>query len=560
MKKLRSLLATAFFALTFGYGVLHAQTIEAVAKASVDIPKGATPSRLRADLKRQLEVRSARNLIEKSFSVRITPDVEGKIADLAEQLSGFVQIDYALEGDKLEGTATIRAPTARVRELLSNLGIGAGDMARQAARIMVSLDEALGVATFNDAATATETQVSYSHDKSRFSDTSVAASSSGARSQSESSSNRNDVSLSANRSVATSGSSSSSTAARQDSAFSGQRNVAVASEGYGGSAAGASSTRVAGAQSTQLATAQRSQFSGAASSSTNFQDRSQSASASSSSSSESASIDQKNVQRQNDRVNLTVTTRMPDFNNAKTRAGAGFVTAKLGGVFIKNGMQLVDEGDLRAEGGRILTIDEIIRNGRRDQFVDRIRSRGAADVWATGQVEINVIGTKGDRTECSGKLRVQGTWVGTQKGELFTDALNAEASGRGDQNCRDNLGAALAESLARVLSDEANKALNARASRGNVFTIYLYSINSLSRGDRNKFLEALRSIPGVQISEPRIEDKSMAISFQFGGGSLDATINKVLDQAGWRDADYVGGADKYCVGLEGKGSCPAVLR
>lgn len=558
MKRFRpSILAACLIGLASAASV-SAQTIEAVARDSVQITKGATPSSLRPALKRQLEVRSTRNLIEKSFAVKVTPDVERKLQDLAEQLSPHIQIEYSVEGSELVGSATIKAPSAKVRELLKNLEIGSGDMAAQAAKIMVSIDEAIGVATFNDGRTAAETQVTYSHDKSRFSDTSLAASGSSSQSQSESSSNRNDVNYSDRRSVAVAGSQSSATAARQDTAFAGRRDVAVASQGYGGSAAGASSTRVAGAQSTQVASAQRSQFSGAASSSTNFQDRSQSASASSSSSSESMAIDQKNIQQQNDKVSFSVTTRMPEFNNAKTTGGAGFLSSKLSGVFQDNGLVLVAEDDLRAEGGRILPMEEIKRNGRFDQFISKIRSKGNTDVWATGSVEYTIEGSQGNRTKCNGKLSVQGRWVRDGR-VFFEDGINGSAEGTGDQNCRDNLGAALAVSLAKTLGSVAAKELNARNSRGGVYTIYLYSIKSLGRGDRNKFLEALRGIPGVQISEPRVEEKSMAISFQYAG-SVDATINKVLDRAGWNDADYVAGADKICVGLEGKGSCPSDLK
>jgi hypothetical protein len=114
--------------------------------------------------------------------------------------------------------------------------------------------------------------------------------------------------------------------------------------------------------------------------------------------------------------------------------------------------------------------------------------------------------------------------------------------------------------LAKVLGERANKELNARSSRGSVYTLYLYSASSLGRGDRNKFQTSLKSTDGLQASEPRIGDNFMAVSVQMAG-SLDSTINKVLDSLNWEKADYVSRpGNRICIGLEGKQVCPADLR
>ena len=52
----------------------------------------------------------------------------------------------------------------------------------------------------------------------------------------------------------------------------------------------------------------------------------------------------------------------------------------------------------------------------------------------------------------------------------------------------------------------------------------------------------------------------MAVSVQMAG-SLDSTINKVLDSLNWDKADYVTRpGNRICIGLEGKQACPADLR
>jgi hypothetical protein len=221
---------------------------------------------------------------------------------------------------------------------------------------------------------------------------------------------------------------------------------------------------------------------------------------------------------------------------------------------------LVAENDLRAEGGRILPIFEITNNGRVDQFVEKIqKNKIEADVWATGQANYTIVGTTPTGTQCNGNLAVQGRFIDGNE-IFFEDSLQAAAVGNGDQDCRGRLGIALATSLAQILGQRANKELNARASRGSVFTLYLYSASSLGRGDRNKFQTTLRSTEGLQAGEPKTGDNFMTVSVQMAG-SLDATINKVLDSLNWEKADYVSRpGNRICIGLEGKQVCPADLR
>ncbi len=541
---------------------VQAQTLTASTQTKVQIIKGASPASLKRKLKEELEIRAVRNLLEASFAIKMTPQVEAKLPELVELLGDSIQISMdPADGEFLSGKATISVPSAKLKEYLANKGIGAGDIASKSAKILVSIDEFIGVATALDGKTATQTEVQYSHDKSSFSDTSLKASGSQSESSSSSSSRRNDVALASSDSVAVSGRQSSAVAARQDTAVAGRRDSAAAYQGRNSGAAAASSTQYAGAQSTQYQGAQSSQYAGAASSSLAYSDKSQSANAQSGSSSASFSADQKNVQQQTDKVSYSVRTKMPEFNNAKPLGAQDRVLAsRLSGEFQNNGLSLVAENDLRAEGGRILPIFEITNNGRINQFVDLIQKKSiGADVWATGQANYTIVGTTPSGTQCNGNLAVQGRFI--EGNEIFfEDSLQAAAVGNGDQECRSRLGIALATSLAKVLGQRANKELNARSSRGSVYTLYLYSASSLGRGERNKFQTSLKATDGLQASEPRIGDNYMAVSVQMAG-SLDSTINKVLDSLNWEKADYVSRpGNRICIGLEGKQVCPADLR
>jgi len=560
-KNLIAIASIMALTLTVSAGV-SAQTVTASTQTKVQITKGASPASLKRQLKEQLELRAVKNLLEASFAVKMTPAIEAKLPELVELLGDSIEISMdPADGEFLSGKATITVASSKLKEYLVNKGIGAGDIASKSAKILVSIDEFIGVATTNDGKTATETEIQYSHDKSSFSDTSASASGSQRASSSSSSSTQKDVAFASKESVAVSGRQSSAVAARQDTAVAGRRDTAVAVQGQGGRAAAASSTQYAGAQSTQYQAAQSSQFAGAASSSTAFSDKSKSASASSASSASSFSTDQKNVQQQTDKVSYSVKTKMPEFNNAKPLGAQDRVLAsRLSGEFQNNGLSLVAENDLRAEGGRILPIFEITNNGRVDQFVEKIqKNKIEADVWATGQANYTIVGTTPTGTQCNGNLAVQGRFIDGNE-IFFEDSLQAAAVGNGDQDCRGRLGIALATSLAQILGQRANKELNARASRGSVFTLYLYSASSLGRGDRNKFQTTLRSTEGLQAGEPKTGDNFMTVSVQMAG-SLDATINKVLDSLNWEKADYVSRpGNRICIGLEGKQVCPADLR
>jgi len=539
----------------------QAQQLTATTKSQVTITKGASPASLKRKLKEDLELKAVKNLLEASFAVKFTPQVEAKLPELVELLSDSIQISMdPADGEVLSGRATITVASAKLKEYLTNKGIGAGDIASKSAKILVSIDEFIGVATNNDGQTATQTETTYSHDKSSFSDTSAKASSSQSASASSASASKNNVGASSKDSVAVAGRQSSAVAAQQDTAVAGRRDTAVAYQDRGGSAAGASSTQYAGASKSQYAAAQSSQYAGAASSERAYSDKSETASASRSASASASSSDQKNVQQQNDKVSYSVKTKMPEFNNAKPMGAQDRVlVSRLSGEFQNNGLRLVAENDLRAEGGRILPVFEITNNGRIAQFVDLIQKKNIeADVWATGTANYTIVGTAAGVTQCNGNLAVQGRFI--EGNEIFfEDSLQAAASGTGDQDCRGRLGIALATSLAKVLGQRANKELNARSSRGGVYTLYLYSASQLKRGDRRRFQDLLEKVDGIQLSEPTTKESYMAISVQYAG-KLKDTIDRMLDKLPWEKAEVLSKANKICVGIEGMGACPAEFK
>ena len=560
MKKNLLSIAISLF-LGFSALPVNAQQLTSNAQSKISITKDATPATLRRKLKEDLQVRVVKNLMESSFSIKITPEVQAKIPEIIEVLGEAIEVSIdPSDGEVLSGRAKMTVSSARLKEILTAKGIGAGNLAAQSAKILISIDEYIGVATTNNAKTAVETEINYSHDKSSFSDTSAKASGSQSSSESASSSNKNDVAMSASQSAAVAGKESSSFAARQDSAVAGRRDSAAAVKDRSGSAAAASTTQISAAQSTQVAGAEKREFAASQSSSAALRDKSQSASASSSSSAASFSTDQKNVQEKTDKVNMTVKTKAPDFGNAKPLAGSDrLLASQLGSVFSDNGLVLVSENDLRAEGGKILSVSEILLNGRVDQFVDKIKVKKLeADAWATGSAVYSIVGTTASGTQCNGTMDVQIRMLETN--QMYSEPIRSEALGNGDQDCRAKLGMSMANFLAKKLGERVNKELNARAAGGTAYVLYLYSATTLGRGDRNKFQNTLKATEGLQASEPKLGDNFMSLSVQMSG-SLDNTINKVLDALSWEKADYVSRpGNRICIGLEGKQVCPADLR
>ena len=256
---------------------LSAQTIDSRATASIQL-KGS-PSSVKRQLTEVLQLKAVSNMLEASFGIKITPAVQSKLPKLVETLGDAIRISMdPPDGEMISGSATIKVSTAKLNEILNNLEIGSGAQAEKA-KVVVSIDERMGMATANDPSKPVETEVNYSHDKSSFADTSAKGSSSERQSSSSAVSSQKDVRYSNRESAAVSASQSSAVAARQDTAVAGRRDSAAAYQGSDGRAAAASSSQYAGAQSTQYAAANKSQYGAASSSATNYSDNSKFAAA-----------------------------------------------------------------------------------------------------------------------------------------------------------------------------------------------------------------------------------------------------------------------------------------
>ena len=538
-----------------------AQELTSKSTAQVAINKGATPASLRRKLTSELQLQAMKNLLVTNFSIAMSSQIEAKLPGLIEQLGDNFQITMdPPDGEVLVGKATLTVSAADLKKMLVNNGIGAGDIAARSAKIVISIDEFIGVATTNDAQKATSVEIQYSRDGSSFSDDSVRASGKDSSASSAAQYAKSSSSASNANSVSVAGRSSSAVASRDRAQISGARSDAAAYQGVNGQAAAASSQQYAGRADSSMAASASSQFAGAASSRSASTSNSEGASARSSASSSSFSVDQKAVKQQTDKESLSIKTKMPEFDNAKPLgAGDQVLVARLGGEFQQNGLVLVAENDLRSDGTSLVPVYQIINKGLSDQYISRIKSKKInADVWATGTANYTIVGTNATGTHCNGSLSVEARFIETNE-VFFSDSIAALAAGEGDQNCRAKLGVALATSLAQRLGARANEQLNAINSRGRVYQLYLYSTADLTRSDRNQLLDQLRYIAGVQMSEPNISDRNVMIQIQYAG-DLKSTLDKMLDKLPWASADIRDKSDKICIGIQGAAACPAEFK
>jgi hypothetical protein len=563
MKTILNSLALSLF--VFALSSTHpvsAQQVNASARESRSVPKGANPGQIRIEVKAAVENKAILAAI-KTFNIRETPDVIAKVPKLTELFFNNITVRWeASDPTEVMATATISVDVASFRKALVNEGIGAGDGAVSGAKILISIDEFLGMGTANQRGTPEERTVTYSHDKSTFSDRSSTAAGSQSASASSASSSRDSFAGSASERTAVAGSSSSSFAASDRASMAGSDRAALAArDGSGGQVAAARQTNVAASRDTRVAGSQSSNFAGASQSSVAVASQSERANASSSQSASSFSASQNDVQQRNDKVSFTVTERMPSYANAKPLAGGDRVLPnRLGGEFEKSGLTLVSEQDLRAEGGRILPVFEIVNNGRFQDFVGKIKQKGLmADVWAYGTASYT-LDNRGGTIYCNGTLDVQAIMLDNNE-SLATNSLKANARGSNDQECRATLALSLATDLARSLGQSALEKLNARASRGNVYDLFIYSRENITLMQRRVLFQALDKVGIQRVSEASARDGYVAIKVQFAGGSLmDKLIDAVAPIEWLQKADLRDKGNQICLGVEGPRDCPAQFR
>jgi hypothetical protein len=544
------------------------QGITMTATAKVDLGKKPKPDEIsaaRLQLAATLRQKLLENTLQGAYAVELKDSDRPKLEQLAEMLTESIEVTILPpSGSVLQGKATLNVSSATLQKYLANLRIGTTDLTKSSVRVVLSIDEFVGVATNMEAGTPSEVTVNYSSDTSSFSDTSSRSSSSSSGSSASARSNQNNVAMSATDRVAVSGRQSSSLSAQESSAIAGRGSSSVAvagQDGYGGrvSAAGASQSSVAASSNSRVNAAQSSQYAGSAASSRSLVDKSSSASSESSSFARSSSESQNNVQQNNNIVNYSMTMKMPTFDNAKRMTGAGFLKNELEGVFKANGLVTVPENDLRAEGGRLIPVSEIINDGRYDDFKAKFKEKNiVADVWATGVVTYSIVGTNDmGKTQCEGQITVNAGFLDASA-TLFTGSLQAKAAeSGGDQACQARLGMALAKQLGDKLGPAALEELNARQSRGRKMVIELFSAaGDVGRQVRRQFQEALYEAVG---EEGAIDRGTGKWEIQIKG-KTDDFLDDILEKIGWDNADFRIRGERICVGVEGPGVCPPEFR
>lgn len=561
--------AVFIFASVICAPVAHAQqAVTGSAKAEVTLGKKPKPEEISAARRQLVEMLNQQTLVnalQVSYGIELKDADRPKLGQLADMLTESIEVTILPpSGNVLQGKATLNVSSATLQKYLANLKIGTSGVTKSSVRILVSIDELVGVVTNMDASKPSEITVNYSRDNSTFSDTSSKSSSSASGRNASARSNQNNVAMSASDKVAVSGRQSSAVSAKQSSAIAGRRSssgAVAAQDGYGGrvAASGASRSSVAGSSSSRLSAANSSQYAGSASSSRALVDKSSSSSSKSSSFAQASSESQNNVQEVTDRESYSMTMKMPTFDNAKLLAGQGLLRNELDGVFLANGLTTVPEKDLRAEGGRIISTTEINNNGRFDEFKAKIKQRMIlADVWALGVANYSIIGTDSmGKTQCVGDLTVNAGFLDSSD-TLFSGSLpSVKASDLGDQPCRARLAVAMAQQLGQTLGGAATEKLNVRQSRGRMMIVELYSAEGdVSRQVRNQFKEALYEAVGEGGAIDRGTGK-WEIQVK---GAADNLIEGILDKIGWAKADYKTLGERMCVGVEGPGVCPPEFR
>ena len=562
--------AVFIFASVICAPVAHAQqAVTGSAKAEVTLGKKPKPEEISA-ARRQLVDMLNQKLLENTLQV--TYAVELKVADrpkleqLAEMLTESIEVTiFPPSGNVLQGSATLNVSSATLQKYLANLKIGTSDLTKSSVRVVLSIDEFVGVVTNMDSSKPSEVTVNYSRDNSTFSDTSSKSSSSASGRSASARSNQNNVAMSASDRVAVSGRQSSAISSQKSSAIAGRRSssgAVAAQDGYGGrvAASGASQSSVAGSSNSRLSAATSSQYAGSASSSRALVDKSSSSSSKSSSFAQSSSESQNNVQQVTDRENYSMTMKMPTFDNAKPLAGSGLLKNELDGVFKSNGLVTVPENDLRAEGGRIIPISEIINTGRYDYFKAKFKQKNiVADVWATGVATYSIVGTNDmGATQCVGQVTLNAGFVDSSA-TLFSGSLPpVKAADRdGDQACQARLAVAMAKQLGDKLGRSALEELNARQSRGRKMIVELYSAEGdVGRQVRRQFQDALYEAVG---EDGAIDRGAGKWEIQIKG-KTDALLENILEKIGWTKADFRILGERICVGVEGRGVCPPEFR
>ena len=546
-------------------GLAHAEVLSANGSVSeISIKANGDLVNARRIAREQAEKDAVASILKIKLSADVNdPKVKSALPELRKQLSESLKTTFVAEGDYLSAKSVLQVDSAQFFDLVKSLGI-TSKASSAAAKVLFLIDEYYGVGTKLDPSKPLVTEMEYSHDKSSFSDKSLTASGASSSSASQASSAKSSYAASSDEKSAFAGSQSSSMAARDRQAVAGsdQRAVAV-QDGAGGSAAAARSTQIAASRDTQVAASQKTSVAGSSSSQAAVAASSQRASASSSAESSKFAVQQNDVQRQNDVVNMKVKQVFPGIDNAKPADDtSALINQKLQQVVKEFGLVFTDEKDFRVEGGKKLTINEINRLQKFDSYLQKAAQGnykakylvyGTAVMQSEGQ-------TPSGQVQCAGQLVLTSSDVDTGEG-FVSGTIGKRAIGSSDQNCRTNLSEALARQLADTIGTTAQRELQQAATQGRSYTLAIYSALRLPGKLRRDFSAKVKALDGVvEINDDGNASEEMRRWTVVAKGNFSEKIDDVIDDiiesdnSAYKSARFEKKGNRMIFCVEGK--CP----
>ncbi len=510
------------------------------------------------------------------------PKSKAAISDLVKQLTDNLKTTYVTEGDVLTAKSSLEVDSGQIFDLARSLDLGS-KIQTASARVLFIIDEYVGIATSLDPSQPLETSMEYSHDKSSFSDKSAKSSAADASASSNKSANayaakessavsaRESAAVNAKDSASAKSKSAVAVNAKESSSAKAKSSAAASANDQNGSASGAASSQgsasrsgsYSGAASAEDSASRSSSYSAAKASkydAASASNKSGSASAQgASSSSSSSSSDQKDIAEQKDIVNMKVTTKFPDVNNAKpSEGGDELIAARLESVSQQFGLELTSERDFRVEGGRKLLIKDIEKLSKFSYYTQKAaKAPYNAKYFAYGTAVMNSEGkTSSGDVACAGQLKVQSSNVDTGA-NLFSDTIVKGATGSSDQACRANLSSALATALAEAVGTRAQREIQRTGTQGQSYEIALYSVLKVPFKVKKNFAEQLQKMSD-EFVEGNATDTSRNFTVQAKGNfktKVEDLMEEMKDQfPDMKEARLESKGNRLVVCIEGK--CP----
>lgn len=545
-------------------GSACAETLSANGLAEISIKENGDLVNARRIARENAEKHAVAQILKTKLSANVNdPKVRNVLADIRTQLIDNLKTSFNAEGDILTAKTSLQVEAVQFMDLAKSLGI-TSKASSASAKVLFLIDEYYGMGTKLDPSVPLVTEIDYSHDKSSFSDRSSSASGARNASSSSASASKASYAVAGSEKSAFAASSSSAAAGRDQQAYAASdRRAAAYQDGMGGSAAAARNTQVAGARDTQFAASQKSATAGSASAQFAVSATSEQASAAKSASASSHASQQKNIERQNDVVNLKVRQVFPGIDNAKPADdSAALISQKLQQVVKEFGLLYTDEKDFRIEGGRKLTISDIGKLQKYDAYLKKAAQGnykakylvyGTAVMQSEGQ-------TASGQVQCSGQLALSSSDVDNGEG-FVSGTIGKRAIGSSDQNCRANLAEAMAHALADTVGTAAQRELQQAATQGRTYTVALYSAVRVPAKLRREFSAKVKEADGVvEVLDDSNATEEMRRWTVVAKGNFAEKIEDLIDEiveadnSAYRSARFEKRGNRMVFCVEGK--CP----